>query len=231
MATGECWKGQAGHPLGATLLHCTALHCWNAHNLRPCTLAPWLDQSLPTAATRPILAPPLPPLRSTGAACTVWEAALEDLLPYLLENPGVLDALCCRAQRQREDLAATISWNRAAAEAAAGGTFGLDPPPPASGAPPAAAAGAADGGVPAAAPGHMTADSRAPSGAFLWTVPSSHVSADPGATQLPCAVPAATGDAGGGSTDAAVEHVGASTEAGAAGAAPAGASPPTTGGG
>ncbi len=133
-------------------------------------------------------------LCSTGAACTVWEAALEDLMPYLLENPGVLDALCCRAQRQREDLAATIAVNRAAAEAVAGGTFGLDPAPPqppAGGWPQPGEAAAAEAGGGAQAGDSGSVDGSGAGGACLWTVSSAGVSANPSATQLPAAAAAA----------------------------------------
>lgn len=143
-------------------------------------------------------------LRSAGTACTVWEAALEDLMPYLLENPGVLDALCCRAQRQREDLAATVAVNRAAAAAAevAAGTCGLDQPP----LQPLAGGGMQPGEAAAAAPavGAAAPDGSGAGGASLWTVSSAGVSADPSATQLPAAAAAgAIGAAVGGGAAAA----------------------------
>lgn len=57
----------------------------------------------------------------TATACTLWEAHLEELLPYLLANVGVLDALSAavQAQREAEAAAAEASCAAAAAELAA----------------------------------------------------------------------------------------------------------------
>ena len=41
-------------------------------------------------------------------ACTLWEAQLEDLMPWLLEHVDVLDSLSQRAQSQREAQQATM---------------------------------------------------------------------------------------------------------------------------
>lgn len=69
--------------------------------------------------------PPLPPRTHppqnnpsrTSTACTLWEAPLEDLLPWLLDNTAALDALSARAQRQREALEGAIVLERGAQHA------------------------------------------------------------------------------------------------------------------
>lgn len=174
--------GDAGLAHGAAGLCNRATVCaarrWNRHN--------WPVHGI-TLQTMPAASTPLLHLRSAGTACTVWGAALEDLMPYLLETPGVLDALCCRAQRQHEDLAATIAVNRASAAAAevAGGACGLDLPS----LPPMAGGGMQPGEAAAAAPsvGAAAPDGSGAGSASLWTVSSAGVSADPSAAQLPAA--------------------------------------------
>lgn len=73
--------------------------------------------------------PPTTLLCRTTTPCTVWEARLEDLMPYLLEHGGVLRALCSRAREQRATQHETQGWlgvdlDGAAASAAADASGG-----------------------------------------------------------------------------------------------------------
>ena len=174
--------------------------CMPQGEVAPCTAAcPSCLRPTVRAPSPPRPLPLHPLCRSAGTACTVWEAALEDLLPYLLENPRVLDVLCCRAQRQREELAAQVQLQREAAEAGVAGTYGLDPAPPAQGqAQPAAPAVQADVGSTVGPPLELASAGGAAAGPRLWTVSAAGVTAEPSATQLPGTAAADGSSAGGG---------------------------------
>lgn len=56
----------------------------------------------------------LPALHRAASECTLWEAPLEDLVPWLLHEPGALAALGARAQQERQALQAAIDgrWQK-----------------------------------------------------------------------------------------------------------------------